>query len=112
MEQTSFIERTFSFKTILRSHRNQFWQNLGNTFAKNPELPTQVIKPEQKHLKNFLWAPNMLLKNAAKSFCPCRNVFRPKSEKQKRVFLKTLFSSKFSSGHNERKFGHTANFLA
>ena len=50
--------------------------------------------------------------SAVNSFCHCPNVFRSKSEKQKRLFVKTLFSSKCSSGHTERKFGHSANFLA
>ena len=66
---------------------------------------------KQKHPKKFLWTSNLPLKERSQSFCPCPNVFRSKSGKQKRVFLKTLFCSKYSTGRIERKFGHTANFF-
>ena len=99
-------------KSVFRQKKKILW-TLGKHFWQTPKIFDQNTSKiqKQKRPEKFLWTPNMPLKNAAKSFCPCPYVFRSKSEKQKRVFLKTLFSSKNSSGRIEGKFGHTANFF-
>ena len=91
--------------------RMQFWQT-PNFFPKILKVTKRLIELQKKVPKIVPLDSQYAVMITQIKLWPLSEFIRSKSAKQKRSFLKTLFISECSSGHNERNFGHTANFLA
>ena len=92
------IECSFDKRPIFLQ-KDWKWQNGWSNFRR-------------KFRKLFLWTTKMPLRERSQNFWPMSELYSLEVWKTKKNFLKTLFSSKCSSGHSEWKFGHTANFSA
>ena len=112
MEKRDFNWKRLFYKTNLWDDRMQFWQTPA-FFPKSLEVTKWVLELQKKVPKIVpLDSQYAVMRTQIKIMAIVRTLFARSLKNKKRIFLKTLFSSKRSSGHNERKFGHTATFLA
>ena len=112
MEKRDFNWKRLFYKTNLWDDRMQFWQTPA-FFPKSLEVTKWVLELQKKVPKIVpLDSQYAVMTTQIKIMAIVRTLFARSLKNKKRIFLKTLFSSKRSSGHIERKFGHTDTFLA